>query len=41
MAFKLGVKGYICKTAEAHELQLALLQIYAGKNYFPVETPTP
>lgn len=35
ITFKLGVKGYICKTADAHELQWALLQIYAGKNYFP------
>jgi len=35
--FKLGVKGYICKMAETNELQRALLQVYAGKNYFPVQ----
>ncbi|RLD81362.1 MAG: hypothetical protein DRJ10_06295 [Bacteroidetes bacterium] len=34
-AFKLGVKGYICKAAEPDELQLALLQVHAGKVYFP------
>lgn len=34
MALKIGVKGFICKTAEPHEIKQALLQITQGKTYF-------
>lgn len=34
-AFKIGVRGYICKTAEMDEITRALLSVSQGKSYFP------
>lgn len=34
-AFNLGVRGYICKTAEAAEMQSALQQVLDGRTYLP------
>ncbi len=34
-AFKLGVKGYLCKTATTEEIKQALLTIVGGKQYIP------
>lgn len=35
VAFDLGVRGYILKTATADEMHKALQQVLAGKTYFP------
>ncbi|MEY3219629.1 MAG: hypothetical protein RIT27_986 [Pseudomonadota bacterium] len=36
-AFQLGVKGYLCKTAEPQEITRALLEISRGNEYFPLQ----
>ncbi|OUD12299.1 response regulator transcription factor [Thioflexithrix psekupsensis] len=35
--FRVGVKGYICKTASSAEIINALLQIIEGNRYFPAQ----
>jgi DNA-binding NarL/FixJ family response regulator len=37
-AFKLGAKGYLCKTASLEEMKQALLTVAQGKQYIPSQT---